>query len=71
MSGGNVSEQKVFDITGRPSVEDIDQIVHALTNKTFNQALKLFMDKKMEKSLALEDILSEIHIAVMSLKMQD
>eukprot|EP00350_Pseudokeronopsis_sp_OXSARD2_P001498 CAMPEP_0170565038 /NCGR_PEP_ID=MMETSP0211-20121228/76360_1 /TAXON_ID=311385 /ORGANISM="Pseudokeronopsis sp., Strain OXSARD2" /LENGTH=67 /DNA_ID=CAMNT_0010885287 /DNA_START=1 /DNA_END=204 /DNA_ORIENTATION=- len=43
-------------------------IYEELTMKKFNEALSEFWKLKTEKSLALEDILTELHKAVMKTK---
>lgn len=61
----------MYDVTGRPSTEDMELIYNALLMKKFNEALKEFMELKTSKSLALEDVISELHKAVMITKLGD
>lgn len=66
-----ITEQIVFDVTGRPSNQDVKELYEALTAARFDQALELFMLKKRTKSLALEDILGELHQQVMRTQISD
>jgi replication factor C subunit 3/5 len=64
----SITEKEVFEVTGRPSPEDINLIYEALNMKKFNEALNEFMTLKLSKSLALEDVLIELHKGVMLTK---
>ncbi|TNV80636.1 hypothetical protein FGO68_gene17421 [Halteria grandinella] len=64
----SITLQNVFDVTGRPSPTDMERIYSTLTQSRFTDALKLITDVKQSKSLALEDIMSELHKAVMETK---
>ena len=66
-----VTLDNVYDVTGRPSPTDVDQIYEALTMKRLNEALNQFMELKYSKSLSLEDIVGEIHKCVMKTKLTD
>ena len=61
----------MFDVTGRPSPSDIDTIYEALSMKKFNEAIQIFMTLKLQKSLALDDIVGELHKCVMMTKLTD
>ena len=52
---------KIYEVTGRPSPDDIGAIFRALTNEDFNTAFKTAMELKAVKSLSLDDIIREIH----------
>lgn len=56
---------KIYEVTGRPSPTDVDQIFNALTNDDYRSALSLFNEVKTSKSLALEDIVRDLHKCVM------
>lgn len=60
-----IPEQKIYEVTGRPSPETIEVIYDVLTNGDFQTAFNTFNDQKVSKSLALEDILRELHKCVM------
>lgn len=57
--------QKIYEVTGRPCPEDIEQIYMALTDRDFKFAYETFYRIKVTKSLALEDIARELHKCVM------
>ena len=56
---------KVYEVTGRPSPDTIERIYGVLTNSDFQEAFNTFNDLKTSKSLALEDIIRELHKCVM------
>jgi len=66
-----ISLQDVYDVTGRPSPTDVETIFTSLNNSRFNEALDQVLRIKQSKSLALEDIMSELHKAVMGTKYTD
>ncbi len=53
-------------MTGRPSPIEIIEIFDSLNNAKFNEAFDLVIKIKQERSLALEDIMSELHKEVMT-----
>jgi hypothetical protein len=53
-------------VTGRPSPIEIIEIFDSLNNAKFNEAFDLVIKIKQERSLALEDIMSELHKEVMT-----
>ena len=60
-----IPESKIYEVTGRPSPDVIEQIYDVLTNGDFQTAFNTFNELKTSKSLALEDILRELHKCVM------
>ncbi len=60
-----ITVQKIYEVTGRPSPEDIETIYTALTTESYSQAFEKVLALKVQKSLALEDIIRDIHKAVM------
>ena len=60
-----IPASKIYEVTGRPSPEVIEQIYDVLTNGDFQTAFNTFNEHKVSKSLALEDILRELHKCVM------
>ena len=66
-----ISIQEVYDVTGRPSPLDINKIFQALNEDRFNKALEVIQAIKTEKSLSVEDIISEVHKKVMNTKSTD
>lgn len=64
----NIPTSKIYEVTGRPSVQDIDQIYGALTSATYKNAFLTFMNLKTDKSLSLDDIIRDLHKQVMETK---
>ena len=60
-----IPESKIYQVTGRPSPAIVEQIYDALTNKDFTNAFETFNELKTSNSLALEDIIRELHKCVM------
>lgn len=71
MAHSSISSQIVYDVTGRPSKEDINELFNSLCKDPFNKQVDLFRQKKTEKSLALEDMLGELHSLIMKTVLQD
>lgn len=67
----HITIKDVYDVTGRPSPNDMDTIYKALNEDRFNEALSIVMTIKQDKSLALEDVLLELHKGVMKTKYTD
>ena len=65
LSYKNIPTCKIFEVTGRPSPTDIEQIYGSLTSSTFKDAFEIFMKLKTEKSLSLDDIVRDLHKQVM------
>ena len=62
---------KIYDVTGRPSPKDIKTIYDCLTNQDFNYAYRSINDLIRIKSLALDDIVRDVHMQVMVTKMPE
>lgn len=60
-----ITVQKIYEVTGRPSPEDIETIYTALTTDGYTQAFDKIVALKVSKSLALDDIIRDIHKAIM------
>jgi len=58
----DISLEKIFEVTGRPSPTDIKVIYTSLTNDNFMGAMKTIWDLSKAKSLSFEDIIREIHM---------
>lgn len=56
---------KIYEVTGRPSPEDIEEIYRVLTMEDYKTALLKFLEIKTAKSLSLDDIVRELHKCVM------
>ena len=67
----NIPETKIYEVTGRPSPDTIESIYSAVTNEDFSAAFNTFIELKTTKSLALEDILRELHKCVMETNFSD
>ena len=62
---------KIYEVTGRPSPEDIEEIYRTLTVDDYQTAMRTFMRLKTDKSLALDDIVRDLHKCVMETKFED
>ena len=60
-----ISEDDIYSCTGKPSPSDVDIIMKSLLKDGYKKAFKTFMDLKLNLSLTLEDLVSNIHKAVM------
>jgi len=56
---------KIYEVTGRPSPDDIKVIYNSLTKDDYNKAFALSMKIKSEKSLSVDDIIRDIHKEIM------
>lgn len=66
-----ITEQIVYDVTGRPSPADMEKIYKSLNEERLNDALQTLTEIKQNKSLAVEDVLLDLHKAVMKTKYTD
>lgn len=62
---------KIYEVTGRPSPDDVKIIYDCLMQKEYNPALQSITALKAQKSLSLDDIVREVHLQVMMTKMPD
>lgn len=62
---------KIYEVTGRPSPQDIEEIYRALTVEDYRSALKIFTEIKTTKSLALDDIVRDLHKCIMETKFDE
>ena len=53
--------KKIYEVTGRPSPDDIGEMFKALSEENYNVALNTVLELKQRKSLALDDIIRDIH----------
>ena len=67
----HITLKDVYDVTGRPSPSDMERIYKSLNEDRFNEALSTVIEIKQVKSLALEDIMGELHKAIMKTKYTD
>ncbi|XP_072207172.1 replication factor C subunit 5 isoform X1 [Excalfactoria chinensis] len=64
MAFGKVTEENVYTCTGHPLKADIANILDWMLNQNFSAAYHKIMELKTLKGLALQDILTEIHLFV-------
>ncbi|XP_058014493.1 replication factor C subunit 5 isoform X1 [Ahaetulla prasina] len=64
MAFGKVTEETVYTCTGQPLKSDIANILDWMLNLDFTSAYRNIMELKTLKGLALQDILTEIHLFV-------
>uniref|UniRef100_A0A7S3IF46 Replication factor C C-terminal domain-containing protein n=1 Tax=Strombidium inclinatum TaxID=197538 RepID=A0A7S3IF46_9SPIT len=67
----NIPVQKVFEVTGRPSREDVDSMFQGLASTSFNQSYQQILNLKLTKSLSVDDVVREIHKELMVTEMPD
>jgi hypothetical protein len=56
---------KIYEVTGRPSPQQIEEIYRVLTMEDYQTAYTTFLEIKTSNSLALDDIVRELHKCVM------
>ncbi|GAB5579089.1 replication factor C subunit 5 [Prionailurus iriomotensis] len=64
MAFGKVTEETVYTCTGHPLKSDIANILDWMLNQDFTTAYRNITELKTLKGLALQDILTEIHLFV-------
>ncbi|NXR25415.1 RFC5 factor, partial [Cinclus mexicanus] len=64
MAFGKVTEENVYTCTGHPLKSDIANILDWMLNQDFSTAYRKITELKALKGLALQDILTEIHLFV-------
>ncbi|XP_061586527.1 replication factor C subunit 5 [Cololabis saira] len=64
MAHGKVTEDTVYTCTGHPLRSDIANILDWCLNKGFTAAYKQILELKTLKGLALQDIVTEVHLLV-------
>lgn len=63
MAFKNVTEDTVYTCVGHPLKSDIKNIVHKLLNSAdFQEMYDFLQNMKTSKGLALEDIITEVHL---------
>ena len=67
----DIKVEKIYEVTGRPSPSDMKTIFDALMKTTHSDALRTLQDLKARKSLSLEDVVREVHLRVMEVKLPD
>lgn len=70
MAYKNVTEENVYTCVGHPTPADIKTILHWLmSEESFQECYNKVQQLKIEKGLALEDILREVHLFVMRIEL--
>ncbi|XP_061759134.1 replication factor C subunit 5 [Nerophis ophidion] len=64
MAYSKVTEETVYTCTGHPLRSDIANILDWSLNKDFNTAYRQILELKTLKGLALQDILTEVHLLI-------
>ena len=64
MAFDEVTEDNVYTCVGHPLRKDIQNIVNWMLNENFTVAYNNIQQLKMAKGLALQDILTEVHVYV-------
>ena len=71
MTYKDIPVAKIYEVTGRPSPVDIEEIYRLLTMEDYKTAYTGIMEIKVGKSLALEDIVRELHKCVMDTRFDE
>ena len=66
-----ITEADIYNCTGRPSPEDVEGIMNSLLTDSTKGAFDYFMDIKHAKGLTLEDLVRDLHKAVMQADIQE
>ncbi|XP_066594914.1 replication factor C subunit 5 [Prorops nasuta] len=61
---GYVTEENVYTCVGHPLPVDITNIANWLLNEPYQSCYSKIKELKMEKGLALQDILTELHVCI-------
>lgn len=61
----DISTRTIYEVTGRPSPAAIERIYNSLTTEDFKGAYDTLLDLKTTQSLALDDIIRELHKCIM------
>ena len=61
----DISTQKIYEVTGRPSSGAIEMIYNSLTTEDFQGAYETLFSIKQTQSLALDDIIRDLHKCIM------
>ena len=68
---GAVTEENVYSCVGHPLPIDIKNIVNWLLNESYELCYSKIQDIKLKKGLALQDILTELHLFVNKIEFPD
>lgn len=60
-----IVEENIYACTGRPCPEDVDAIMQSLLKDDYKNASKTFDKIRINKGLTLEDLVNDLHKAVM------
>ncbi|CAL1688167.1 unnamed protein product [Lasius platythorax] len=64
---GIVNQENVYNCVGHPLPSDINAIINWLLNEPYDTCYKKIQELKLNKGLALQDILTEIHLCVIKI----
>lgn len=67
-SGQTIDEVKVYQCCGHPLRSDIDEIIDLLLNSDISTAYRVIQRMKIEKGLALQDILTQVSNSLETIK---
>ncbi|XP_011304933.1 replication factor C subunit 5 [Fopius arisanus] len=68
---GSVTEENVYNCVGHPLPIDIKNIANWLLNESYMSAYNKIQDLKIRKGLALQDILTELHLFLNRIEFPD
>ena len=61
----DIKLDKIYEVTGRPSPSEINEIFEQLLKNQFNQSFKFILDLKYMRSLSVDEIIRQIHLRIM------
>lgn len=65
---GKIDEENVYVCCGQPKKEDIQMIINCLVNDSFNECYKKITQLQREKGIALQDVITQLHLLVHKIK---
>lgn len=65
LAHSKITDTDIYNCTGRPSPEDVEIIMQSLLKDDAKKAYTTFSDVKYKKGLTLEDLVRDLHKAVM------
>ncbi|XP_043271085.1 replication factor C subunit 5 [Venturia canescens] len=68
---GSVTEENVYACVGHPLPVDIKNILNWLLNETYENTYNKIKELKIQKGLALQDIITELHTLVKKIEFPD
>ena len=71
MAYKEIPASKIYEVTGRPSPDSIERIYSSLTVEDYKSAYDVMLEEKTTHSLALDDIIRELHVCINETNLDD